>query len=119
MAEMPPDELLPTVLAAGGTAAQFCAQSHIWPMFEEWLHDGQAPDGTVSREFMSVAAAVTLLLVQGIEREILAEECASFLAEPALDLRHRAERDIIRCDERKGPVSRPLPALNMIQEDAA
>lgn len=76
------DNFLPTVLAAGGTAAEFCSRPEIWPLFEKWLHedmDGE-PDGSVTREFMSVTATVTLLLVQGIEREMLSEEMENLLS---------------------------------------
>lgn len=74
------DEALPTILAAGGTAAEFCSRPEIWPLFEKWLYDDKQPDGEVTREFMSVTASVTLLLVQGIEREMLHEQVADFLA---------------------------------------
>jgi hypothetical protein len=75
------DDLLPTILAAGGTAAEFCSRPEIWPLFEKWLHEDMEgePDGSVSREFMSVTAAVTLLLVQGIEREMIAARFADLL----------------------------------------
>jgi len=74
-------ELLPTILAAGGTAAEFCSRPEVWPLFEQWLHEGMdgKPDGSVTREFMSVTAAVMLLLVQGIERETIAEQFADLL----------------------------------------
>lgn len=77
------DELLPTVLAAGGTAAEFCSRPEIWPLFEKWLYEDKEPDGEVTQDFMSMTATVTLLLVQGLEREVLAEQAAEFLASRA------------------------------------
>lgn len=78
---MADNNFLPTILAAGGTAAEFCSRPDIWPLFEQWLHEGMTgePDGSVTQEFMSVTAAVTLLLVQGIEREMIAEQFADLL----------------------------------------
>jgi hypothetical protein len=74
------DDLLPTVLAAGGTAAEFCSQPEIWPLFEKWLYGDRRPDGEVTQDFMSLTATISLLLVQGIEREMLAGQAAEFLA---------------------------------------
>lgn len=77
-----PEMLLPTILAAAGTTAEFCSQPHIWPQFEEWLHevrvDGET-DSDVTREFMSIVGAVMLLMVQGLEREMIAERFADLL----------------------------------------
>jgi hypothetical protein len=82
------DELLPTILAAAGTTAEFCGQPHIWPLYEEWLHevctDGE-PDGDVTREFMSVTATVILLLAQGLEREMIADRFSDLLSEDLLE----------------------------------
>jgi hypothetical protein len=76
------DDLLPMVLAASGTAAEFCARPEIWPHFEQWLRDGLdgETDDSVTPEFMSTSATVVLVLIQAIERETIARNFSDLLA---------------------------------------
>ena len=78
-----PDNPLPILLAASGVAAEFCARPEIWPLFEDFLTEGMQgiPGSDINREFLHVSSAVILLLVQAIEREMIADRFADLLSE--------------------------------------
>lgn len=79
MAESP----ILTLLAAAGAAAEFCGRPEIWPLFEEWLSEGiqgKVDDASVSRDTMFIAASATLMIVHGIEKEMIADGFANLLA---------------------------------------
>ena len=66
---------LPMMMAAAGTAAEFCSRPEVWSSYEEWLREGidGEPDETVTREFLSATARVMLMIIQGMEQQIISE----------------------------------------------
>lgn len=103
------DSPLPVLLAASGVAAEFCARPEIWPLFEDFLTEGMEgiPDGNVNREFLHLSSAVILLLVQGMEREMIADKFSDLLAG---SLFASSVPTIYNAgEERRGPGTSPAP----------
>ena len=78
------DSPIPMLLAASGAAAEFCGRAEIWPLFEKWLSEGiegKVDEAEVSRETMFLAAQVTLMILHGIEKEMIVAGFADLLSE--------------------------------------
>lgn len=74
------DSPVPMLLALTGIAAEFCAQSEIWPLFREFMEEGMEKGvGEVPREAMHTASGIIAMMVQRLEGEMLDAEFADLL----------------------------------------
>ena len=76
------DSPVPVLLALMGVAAEFCAQPEMWPLFREFLEeDMEEGTGEVPREAMHAASSLMVMMVQRLERDMMAQEFADLLAQ--------------------------------------
>ena len=76
------DSPVPVLLALAGIAAEFCAQPEMWPLFREFLEEGmERGTGEVPREALHAASSLMVMMVERLERDMMAQEFADLLAQ--------------------------------------
>ena len=76
------DSPVPVLLALAGIAAEFCAQPEMWPLFKEFLEeDMEKGTGEVPREAMNAVSSLMVMMVQRLEKDMMAQEFADLLAQ--------------------------------------
>lgn len=76
------DSPVPVLLALTGIAAEFCAQPEMWPLFREFLEEGmERGTGEVPREALHAASSLMVMMVERLERDMMAQEFADLLAQ--------------------------------------